>query len=162
MKRKLLTTACAMLAFAGSSYAQTDGEYYLYDASTKTFLTRGATWGARAVTNKYGMLVTWNSSEGTLTFKDSNLRLYVTGANADEIYTDNTTNSTGWQFVSIVDGSGYVLQYGTEGKYVGRLQAGSEILAFVDTQEKAVVWQFKTRDEYNAIAAQYGQIRGDA
>ena len=156
MKRKLLTTACAMLAFAGSSYAQTDGEYYLYDAATQTFLTRGANYGSRAVTNKYGMLVTWNSSEGTLTFKDSRLRLFVTGAN--DIYTDNTSNSTGWQFVSIDDGvdrSGYVLQYGTEGKYVGRLQAGSEILAFVNTLEEAVVWQFKTRDEYNTFAAQY-------
>ena len=151
MKRKLLTTACALLAFAGSSYAQADGEYYLYDTGTKTFLTRGADWGTRAVTDKYGMLLTWNSSAGTITFKDTDLRLFST--DDSHIYTDNTSKSTGWQFVA--SNGGYLLRYGASGKYVGHVAADSEIIDFVDTEADAVVWQFKTRDEYNAIAAQY-------
>lgn len=148
MKRKLLTTACALLAFAGSSYAQADGEYYLYDTGTKTFLTRGAGWGTRAITNKYGMLFTWNSTDGTITFKDSDLRLYTINS---DIYTDKTINSTGWQFVASNDG--YLLKYGTSGKYVGHAAADSEIIDFVDNEKDAVVWQFKTKAERDAIIA---------
>ena len=32
-----------------------DGDYYLYDAATQQFLSRGSSWGTKAVLDKYGL-----------------------------------------------------------------------------------------------------------
>lgn len=145
-KLKLMMASMALLG-ATSAMAQADGEYYLYDAATQTFLSRGADWGTKAVTDKYGLLFTWNSTEGTLTFKDNGLRLYETNGS---VYTDKTSNSTGWLFTA-KDG-GYTLRYGAEGKFLG-YESGSSTISLVDSESDAIVWSLETRDEHTATLA---------
>lgn len=147
MKLKKFAISCMLLAGAGG-YAQAapaDGVYYLYDVTGQTFLSRGSSWATRAVTDNSGIPCTWNDAEGTITFTDNALRLFV--ADGTNLYTDNTTNSTGWQFVDAGDGT-YYLQYGTEEKYIGHT---NQDLVLVSTTAEAIHWQWKTVEERAAI-----------
>ena len=141
--------ALAMMA-ASSAFAQESGEYYLYEPATGHFLSRGDSWGTRAVTDQYGLLFTWDKTEGTITFKDSGVRLFVTGDR--NIFTDNTSNSTGWKFTAVE--GGYTLQY-SDDTYVGYPDASSYNVNFVDSKEKAVIWQFLGRDQRDKIVQDY-------
>ena len=141
---KLLLMTCVLCA-GSSAWAQVaDGDYYLFDAATKSYLSRGADYGTRAVTNGFtGLPVTWNSSNGTITFKDSNQRLF--DASNGNVYTDNTKNSTGWTLEAKDDG--YTIRYGADGNYLG-YSDGTKIIVFVDSEEKAIVWKFLSSEEY--------------
>lgn len=150
MKKRLLLMA-AWALMSTSAFAQVaDGEYYLYDAATQSYLSRGSSWGTKAVTSKYtGLKVVWNSTEGTLTFPDNDQRLFKT--NDDFVYTDNTPNSTGWTLTA--KGDGYTIRYGAEGKYLGHAD-GSLDIALTDNEEAAIVWTFLTKEGYaNTIKA---------
>ncbi|MGM9708824.1 MAG: hypothetical protein ACI3ZB_04325 [Prevotella sp.] len=149
-KIRLIMAACAMLG-ATSALAQESGEYYLYDAAKQVYLTRGYSWGTKAAADKYGMLITWDTTEGTLTFKDSGLRLFVT--NDGSLFTDNTTNSTGWQF-NAVEG-GYTLSYGETGQLLGYPEEGSNAIQWAASEEEAIVWTLETRAEHDARIAGY-------
>ncbi len=135
---KLLLMTCVLCA-GSSAWAQVaDGDYYLYDTATKSYLSRGADWGTRAVTNGFtGLPVSWNGTEGTITFRDNGLRLFDAGRG--DVYTDNTKNSTGWTLTAAKDG-GYTIRYGADGKYLG-YSDGTKIIVFVDSEEKAIVWK---------------------
>ena len=69
MKKLRLFMGALALCGASSAFAQADGDYYLLESSSGKFLARGADWGTRAVTDRYGIPFTWNSQEGTITFK---------------------------------------------------------------------------------------------
>ena len=142
---KLLLMTCVLCA-GSSAWAQVaDGDYYLYDAATKSYLSRGADYGTRAVTNGFtGLPVSWNGTEGTITFRDNGLRLFDAGRG--DVYTDNTKNSTGWTLTAAKDG-GYTIRYGADGKYLG-YSDGTKIIVFVDSEEKAIVWKFLSSEEY--------------
>lgn len=144
MKKKLLMLA--MWAFMGiPAFAQiADGDYYLYDAAKGAYLSRGADWGTRAATNELtGVPFTWNSAEGSFTFKDNSKRLFATGDG--HVYTDNTSNSTGW--VLTEKAGGYTIRYGADGKFLGYLD-GTLTVDFVESEESAIVWRFLTPNEY--------------
>ena len=95
MKKGLLVLAVLLMGFAVKSVAQADGEYYLYNAESKCFLSHGDSWGTRAVVDKYGSPVLWNSTDGSLKFVDNDLCLFETDDNF--FFTDNS--STGFTFV---------------------------------------------------------------
>ena len=155
MKKKLLMLAAWALLGTSTAMAQVaDGDYYLYDTATKSYLSRGSAWGTKAVTNKVcGIWLTWNATEGTITFKDNNLRLFKTNDNF--VYTDNTSNSTGWTLTA-ADG-GYTIRYGAEGKFLGHGD-GSLDIELKDNANDAIVWQFLTADEYKSmLKAQTGE-----
>lgn len=142
-----------LLGLAVNGFAQTDGEYYLYDANDEQFLSRGASWGTEASVDKYGIPFIWNSANGSLQFKDNGLYLYnpdINGGTA--LYTDN--QSTGFRFVETE--GGYLLQDVNTSGYA-TFSAGSLGMYLHLTSEisSAVVWQFKTKAERDEIVAGY-------
>ena len=149
-----MLAAWALLGTSTAMAQVADGDYYLYDTATKSYLSRGSAWGTKAVTNKVcGIWLTWNATEGTITFKDNNLRLFKTNDNF--VYTDNTSNSTGWTLTA-ADG-GYTIRYGAEGKFLGHGD-GSLDIELKDNANDAIVWQFLTADEYKSmLKAQTGE-----
>ena len=156
MKKLRLFMGALALCGASSAFAQESGEYYLYEPTTGHFLSRGDSWGSRSVTDQYGLLFTWDKAEGTITFKDSGLRLFVT--NDRQIFTDNTSNSTGWKFTEVE--GGYTLQYADD-SYIGYPDASSYNVNFVDSKEKAIVWQFLGRDQRDNIVQNYEMLNYD-
>ena len=156
MKKLRLFMGALALCGASSAFAQADGDYYLLEPSSGKFLARGADWGTRAVTDRYGIPFTWNSQEGTITFKDNGLRLFVTDDR--QIYTDNTSNSTGWKFTEVE--GGYTLQYADD-SYIGYPDASSYNVNFVDSKEKAIVWKLLTKDERDNIIKNYETLNFD-
>ncbi|MBO5824467.1 MAG: hypothetical protein J6Q93_05865 [Prevotella sp.] len=138
-----------LLGFAVNGFAQADGLYYLYEVSNKQFLTHGEDWGTRACLDFYGSPVTWNSTEGSLKFKDNNLCLFKTG---DNFYTDN--NSTGFKFVETE--GGYYLQT-ADGASYAKLVDGAHLKCLMPTGNvaEAVVWQLKTKAERDAMVTDY-------
>lgn len=156
MKKLRLFMGALALCGASSAFAQESGEYYLYEPTTGHFLSRGDSWGSRSVTDQYGLLFTWDKAEGTITFKDSGLRLFVT--NDRQIFTDNTSNSTGWKFTEVE--GGYTLQYADD-SYIGYPDASSYNVNFVDSKEKAIVWQFLGRDQRDKIVQNYEMLNYD-
>ena len=140
--------ALAMMA-ASSAFAQADGDYYLLEPSTGNFLARGANYGTRAVTDRYGIPFTWNRAEGTINFKDNGLRLFDAGGN--NIYTDNTNSSTGWKFTEVE--GGYNLQF-ADNRYVG-YEENTNNLVFVESEAQAIVWQLLTKDQRDKFILDY-------
>ena len=114
MRKLKLLFAVAALAMGGvcTVNAQTDGEYYLYDSTAKVFLTRGASYGTEGSADKYGIPVIWNSTDGTIRFKDwSDTGLFKTETAA--IFTDGTAGK--WAFEAVT--GGYLLKYVEDGDY---------------------------------------------
>ena len=145
--------AAILMCLAVSGFAQVaDGDYYLYNAEAKQFLSRGEDWGTRACVDKYGVPFTWNSTEGSLKFLDNSLCLFETNGT---FYTDN--NSTGFSFEEATDG--YYLKSTASGSYI-TLQEGTKlgllkILMPTADQAAATVWQLKSKAERDAIVATY-------
>ena len=124
------------------------GNYYLYDVTSKTFLSRGDSWGTKAVTDQYGVPFAWDALPlGSLKFLDSDVCLFIT--DDGQAFTDE--NSTGWTFEPVNDDT-YRLK-GTEDRYLKRTDNG--VLELTTTAEEAVVWTFKTPAERDAIVAEY-------
>ena len=150
MKKGLLFLAVLLMGFAVKSVAQADGEYYLYNAESKCFLSQGEDWGTRACVDKYGVPVLWNSTDGSLKFISNELFLFETNGT---IYTDN--KSTGFSTVETADG--YQLKSTLSGSFL-TLQAGTHLRQIVmptADQSAAAVWQFKTKTERDAMVAAY-------
>ena len=130
-----------------------DGEYVLYDETSKLFLGRGGNYGTEAVCDKYGIPVnvrTDASGVSSFEFVDwPGVYLFITGTS---IFTDNA--STGWTFIS--SGPGYKLsnEVGTEfvthssGSYGEYLHVTAEVA-------EATVWTLKTKAERDEIVSAY-------
>ena len=132
-----------------------DGTYYLYDATNKQFLGRGANYGCRAVADKYGipMTVATNASNIT-TFKFLDNDLYLFDANEGNIYTDNSTYPN-FAVVSTTGGY-YVVNKNTTGTstygYKLYIDGSSNVVA---SNENSTVWTFKTSSQRDAIVNAY-------
>ena len=150
-KMKTLVMAFAMLGCTVGAWAQEDGNYYLYDASTGLFLSHGDSWSTRAVLSAGGCPTTWNSTDKTLQFMDkatSNPYLFAT--NEGTTYTDNSTNNQ-WEFVS-VDG-GYKLKNVAKGSFIGRTTPQyttqyDYALTQTTSEDDAVVWTLVSTADY--------------
>ena len=153
MRKLKLLFAVAALAMGGvcTANAQTDGEYYLYDSTAKVFLTRGASYGTEGSADKYGIPVIWNSTDGTIRFKDwSDTGLFKTETAA--IFTDGTAGK--WAFEAVT--GGYLLKYVEDGAYVRHSDGGwGKYLNFVTDASEATVWTFMSKAEHDALIATY-------
>ncbi|MBO5466306.1 MAG: hypothetical protein J6A02_02555 [Prevotella sp.] len=150
MKKIKSVLTALLLGSAVSGFAQTDGEYYLYDVNNKLFLSRGAAWGTEAIVDKYGIPFIWNSSEGSIKFKDNDQYLY--NSEGEGLYTDRA--STGFYFTETE--GGYYLQDKPNNTYVTFSNGGYGYYAHRTTDvASACVWQLKTKAEHDAIVAGY-------
>ena len=150
MKKIKSVLTALLLGSAVSGFAQTDGEYYLYDVNNKLFLSRGANFGTEASVDKYGIPFTWNSSEGSIKFKDNDL--YLFNPEGTGLYTDNA--STGFYFTETE--GGYYLQDKPNNTYVTFSNGDYGYYAHRTTDvASACVWQLKTKAEHDAIVAGY-------
>ena len=132
-----------------------DGVYYLYDATNKLFLGRGANYGCRAVADKYGvaMNVATNASGiSTFTFVDGgNNKLF--DANEGNLYTDNTTYPN-FAFEATTGGC-YVVNKNTTASstFDGKLYIdGSNVIV---STTNSTVWSLLTDAERDAIVDAY-------
>lgn len=130
-----------------------DGEYVLYDATSKLFLARGGGYGTEAVCDKYGVpfnLKTDATGVSSIEFVDwTGVYLFITGT---AIYTDNA--STGWKLIP--SGSGYKLSNAGQTVYATHSSGPlGEYLHTTDNAENATVWTLKTKTERDEIIAQY-------
>lgn len=167
MKKLRLFMGALALCGASGAFAQADGDYYLYDAATQTFLSRGDNWGTRAVKDVTGCPFTWTSEGGLITFIDlktgknvSGTRLIEDGANA---WTDNDGGGE-WKFEA-TDGGYYLI--GKSGAYVAtsipQYAGYKEDIGFTADKSNATVWQLLTPAEYKDVQASlvknnYGNI----
>ena len=122
-----------------------DGDYYLYDAATQQFLSRGSSWGTKAVLDKYGLPFTWNNYN--IIFKDANNGLYLSDG---ILYTDGTAIALA--FTATDDETGYYLQDATHSQYLGLVDGDYK---FISDKASAQVWTVKTKAEHDAILAGY-------
>jgi len=127
------------------------GEYYLYHAESKRFLSRGEHWGTCATVDRYGIPFVWTAEEYSLKFLDSNVCLFET--DDSNIYTDN--NSTGFAFEEVE--GGYLLKSQKSDRYltIGNAAFTHQIVNVTDDASAAVVWQLKSKAEHDAIVAAY-------
>lgn len=169
MKKLRLFMGALALCGASGAFAQADGDYYLYDAATQTFLSRGDTWGTRAVKDVTGCPFTWTNEGGLITFIDlktgkveqiGGTRLIEDGANA---WTDNDGGGE-WKFEA-TEGGYYLI--GKSGSYVAtsipQYAGYKEDIGFTADKSNATVWQLLTPAEYKDVQASlvtsnYGHI----
>lgn len=152
MKKIKSVLTALLLGSAVSGFAQTDGEYYLYDVNKKLFLSRGANYGTEASVDKYGIPFIWNSSEGSIKFKDNDLYLFNPEGTGTGLYTDDA--STGFYFTETE--GGYYLQDKPNNTYVTFSNGSYGYYAHRTTDvASACVWQLKTKAEHDAIVAGY-------
>lgn len=150
------------LAALGGGIANAEvasGDYYLYDATNKVFLSRGANWGTEATVDKYGLCVNYDASTKQISFKDwSGTTMFSDGSS---VYTDGSGMKTTYAFVE--SGDKYLLQIltkadGTEltGSYL-RYDTGDYGYYVHCTTDKAqaTVWTLKTKAEHDAVLAGY-------
>ena len=155
MKKKLLSIA-AVLAVGSMAFAQADGEYYLYNESTKTFFSRGSNWGTEASSDRYGIPVVWTSASGTLSTVDwTDVR--ISTKDGSTVYSDIRVNEAQctWKFTDAGDGS-YYWQTSDGAKYV-KLDVGSlgNYCHLVTEAASATTWKLLTKAERDAIVAAY-------
>lgn len=158
MKRlftSLLTFAVAAVGWVTPAAAQdiADGDYYLYDATNKLFLSRGGAWGTEATADKYGVPFTWHSSTGIINFKDwSGVGLHIE-TNGTSVYTDNSSPTA---FAFTATNGGYYLQNSDKTSYA-RYSIGDygEYVNMTTDASSAVVWTLLTKAERDAIVEAY-------
>jgi hypothetical protein len=133
-----------------------DGEYVLYDATSKLFLGRGAAYGTEAIVDKYGIpfaLATDATGVSSFKFVDNDQYLFSNNSGvAAGMFTDAA--STGWTIIAATDG--YILK-DANGDVYAKVDNGSLGLYAhtVEGSENATVWTFKTKAERDAIIAAY-------
>ena len=136
-----------------------NGDYYLYDATNKVFLSRGANFGARATVDKYGVPFTWNNYSKTIVFKDwttKELFFDQTNHTACWLYTDQSNKGIHGQF-------SFEEKEGSEGYYylcdkvkAAYITHDNAVLTVPSTTSSgAAVWQVLTKAERDAIVNAY-------
>lgn len=147
--KKLFTALFALLITLGAS-AQVEpadnGVYYLYDAQSGMFLTRGATWGTQAITSPVGLPWKVSVANGTYTLRMYDLTLdgWTNGLGSNG-YSDNGEPIA---FTPAGDAAtGYTLASG-ENYLTAPATAGG--ISFSAT---ATTWQFLTAQQYTAVLA---------
>ena len=131
-----------------------DGEYVLYDATSKLFLGRGAGYGTEAVADKYGVpvnLTTDATGASNVQFIDNNAYLFIA---PNGVFTDGGVFA--WTVNSATDG--YTLSgiFNEATKYLTHAAGGfGEYVTTTDAAASATVWTLKTLAERDAIVAAY-------
>jgi len=148
-KLKLILAACALTLSSGL-YAQQVPEsgtsYYLYNVQTGQFLTRGNSWGTKAVTNEVGSpwQVTISNGQYTLRMLD-----IVSGGGTSGLGSNSfSDNGSPISFTPSGDANGYTLTNGSN-VLVSPETYGGDVLAASGNS----TWQFLNVNEYKAVLA---------
>ena len=133
-----------------------NGDYYLYDATNKLFLSRGNKYGTEASLDKYGVPFTYNNYEKSIRFKDwSDVGMfYSSGETA--YFTDGTPG----QFTFETTTGGLFLYDKANSKYIkysasAQTAFSANSLAQAASSAEATIWTIKTKAERDAIVATY-------
>ena len=165
-KLKLLLAACALMGGVSSVNAfQTptaDGIYYIYNQLTGKFMSRGSSWGTRAIVDDYGVPVKLVATESNFYFKGADNELYL--SDDGWMYSDGGTDR--YRAISITPVEGkegtytftntnnslliYVYLNEDDNKYA---IAGNATKNDNYTDDGQTEWQFVNQDEYDAIIA---------
>lgn len=156
MKKKYLTSLLTMALLTmggGSLQAQTtltEGTYYLYDSTSKTFLSRGCAWGTEASMDKYGIPVKVTLSDGAYTLcpADWNGTVYINGK--DGVYTDQ--NSYSWS--AELSDAGCIFYNGSDYMTHANASLGEYVTKTTD-KTAATVWTLMSVTDRNAIINNY-------
>ena len=134
-----------------------NGDYYLYDATNKVFLSRGANYGARATVDKYGVPFTWNNYGKMIEFKDwPGVHLFFDQADHTNcwLYTDGASDKGNNRLFAFEETSGgYYLRDLAKAVYI--THDGNVLTVPTTTSASATVWVALTKAERDAIVASY-------
>ncbi|MBQ5818000.1 MAG: hypothetical protein IIW35_06560, partial [Bacteroidaceae bacterium] len=153
MKNKFLKLMALFVAsaFVGNAGAQTDGNsYYLYNEASDMFLSRGSTWGTRAVAANYGISFTFTkqSGEGVYTLKNDDHSLVVNTEKylGTDIYTDQAAQN----YTFTATGTGYTIaKNGTDYLVINAANTyGQQEIGTTAESSDATIWQLLTKSEY--------------
>ena len=135
-----------------------NGEYYLYDATNKVFLSRGADYGSRATVDKYGIPFTWNNYTKMIEFKDwTGVNLFFDKDNHTDcwLYTDGGSNKGNNRLFAFEEASeGYY--YLCDKDKAAYITHDNIVLTVPSaTSSGAAIWQVLSKAERDAIVNAY-------
>ncbi len=134
-----------------------NGDYYLYDATNKVFLSRGSNYGTRATVDKYGVPFTWNNYTKMIEFKDwAGVNLFFDNNNHTNcwLYTDGGSNRGDDRlFAFEATTGGYYLRDYAKAVYLKH--DGSVLTVPTTNSSEATIWTLKTAAEHDAIVTEY-------
>lgn len=121
-----------------------EGIYYLYDETSKKFMSRGATWGTRAVVDNYGLAIELVLADGAYKLKTVDGQAFY-GDDGD-MYTDCTGNRERSFFIA-QEGEGYTFTNTSTSNPVFVTEEG-----FINNGEgTATVWKLLSQSERDDI-----------
>ena len=149
----------ARLAFLEANKTVEDGVYYIYNAYSKKFLSRGETWGTRAIGDDFGLPINVTNTDGKYTLQmvdnggyygddywmyadcsDTRVRSYYIKSTEGGFYLRNSSRD-------VEDNRVYIYLKDDADKYC---IAGNAILGDNIADDAQTVWQFLTPEEYAA------------
>ena len=161
----LLTLASGKLYFKSSVTSAItiapfvlDGTYYLYDATNKVFLGRGANYGTRAVVDKYGVPFTWTSSTGLIEFVDwSGKHLFFDKNDHTDcwVYTDGGSDRGDNRLMAFTDAGDGKVYLQDKAKAVFVKHDNSVLTVPVTSASNATKWTVMSVAEHNEIVNAY-------
>lgn len=132
------------------------GVYYLFDATNEVFASRGANSATRMNLDIYGIPVTWDNWSQRISYKDwPNTYLYFdnTTPAGSWIFTDASDNKSRFNFFGFAPGDGgYYLKDNNQTCFV---KSDGNVTVPTTTQAEATIWVLKTKEEHDAIVANY-------
>ena len=138
-----------------------DGDYYLYDAANKLFLSMGANYGTRATVDKYGIPFTLKTNENNaslITFKHlEDVFMFFDNNNHTNcwLYTDGGADKGNDRFFTFKTTSGGYYLCDTNDAPVYVRHDNSVLIVPTTTASEGTVWSIKTKAEHDAIIAAY-------
>lgn len=126
-----------------------DGEYYLYMPEQKKFLSRGYSWGTRAIPDDYGIPAEFTTTRQNITkikFLDNNLYL------GSDAYADKAADFDNITWSLIPSDVNFLLQ-NTNGLFASLSNDENPIRIRVAEDTTPLPFTVKTKDEQKAIVA---------
>ena len=135
-----------------------DGMYYLYDATNKLFLGRGAEYGTRAVVDKYGVAFTWSNTTKLISFVDWDGRsLFFNNNNhaASWVYTDGVAGKGDDRLMAFTDAGDGKVYLQDAAKAVWIKHDNSVLNVPVTSASTATKWTIMTKAEHDDVVNAY-------
>lgn len=151
------STSSQAVTITYSSPVVENGEYYLYDATNKLFLSRGADYGSRATVDKYGVPFTWNNYSKMIEFKDwPGVHMFFDQADHTNcwLYTDGASNRGDHRRFAFEETTGgYFLR--DLAKLVYLKHDGNVLTVPTTSSASATVWTILTKAQRDEIVNAY-------
>lgn len=157
----MLSLACLMGGTQAVNAEVVSGDYYLYDTTSKAFLSRGANWGTEATMDKYGLCIHYDTDSKKISFIDwANTTMFLS-KDGKSVYTDGGGKKSTFEFIES-DGGGYIIkatadENGAAAEKYLRHDSGNlgEYVNAVEDKTQATVWVLKTKAERDAMLKGY-------